>query len=151
MSMRMSMLFLTDSFLSLSVLGQLSEAHWLWFRRSSSGGVGGILVPRIIPPAHFRGRNSTACTHHITEDMFSPPQPNDQDNNHNYQCHNYKSANDPSYNPSSTTTTSWGGTGVGHGGGVSTTYKEEHVTSFVLYTLNCHHMHYSLVGLGVSV
>ena len=46
----------TDSFLSLSVLGQLSEAHWLWFRGSSSGGSGGgILVPRIIPPAHFRG------------------------------------------------------------------------------------------------
>ena len=73
----------------------------------------------------------------------SPPQTNDQDNNHNYQCHCYKGANDPSYNPSSTTT-SWGE-------GVSTIYKEEHVMSFVLYTLNCHHMHYSLVGLGVSV
>ena len=50
------MLSLTDSFLSLSVLGQLSEAHWLCFRRSSSGsGGGGILVPRIVSPAHFRG------------------------------------------------------------------------------------------------
>ena len=61
---------LTDSFLSLSVLDQLGEAHWLWFRRSSGGGGGGILVPGIVPPAHFRGRDSTACTHHITEDMF---------------------------------------------------------------------------------
>ena len=50
-SLRMSMLFLTNSFLSLSVLGQLGEAHWLWFRRSSgSSGGGGILVPRIVPP-----------------------------------------------------------------------------------------------------
>ena len=50
-SLRMSMLFLTDSFLSLSILGQLSEAHWLWFRSSSSGsGGGGILVPGIVPP-----------------------------------------------------------------------------------------------------
>ena len=46
----MSMLSLTDSFLSLSILGQLGEAHWLWFRSSSSGSGGGILVPRIIPP-----------------------------------------------------------------------------------------------------
>ena len=58
---------LTDSFLSLSVLGQLGEAHWLWFRRRSSGGGGGILVSGIVPPAHFRGRDSTACTHLITK------------------------------------------------------------------------------------
>ena len=47
----MSMLFLTDIFLSFSVLGQLGEAHWLWFRRSSgSSGGGGILVPGIVSP-----------------------------------------------------------------------------------------------------
>ena len=54
MNIVMSMLFLTNSFLSLSVLGQLGEAHWLWFRRNSSGssggGGGGILVPRIVSP-----------------------------------------------------------------------------------------------------
>ena len=110
----MSVLSLTNSFLSLSVLGQLGEAHWLWFRRSSSSGSsgsGGILVPRIVPPAHFRGRNSTACTYHTTEDKFLPPQPNGNDNNHNYQCHCYKGTNDPSYNRSSTTTTGGGGPG----------------------------------------
>ena len=130
-SLRMSMLFLTDIFLSLSVLGQLGEAHWLWFRRSSSGSGSsgaGILVPRIVPPAHFRGRDSTVCTYHTTEDKFLPPQPNDQDNNHNYQCHCYKSTNDPSCNPPSTTTTGGGGPGS------STIYIKERTFVICMYS-----------------
>ena len=49
----------------------------------------------------------TSGMYHSVQDMFSPPQPNDQDNNHNYQCHYYKSANDPSCDRSTVATARW--------------------------------------------
>ena len=114
-------------------------------KRIGCGGLGGgapvvVAVVAYLSRGEYRLHNSEGGivlpAHGILHKMCSsPPQPNSQDNNHNYQCNCYKSTNDPSCNCSSTTA---GGTGVGCGGGSRGVFLYEEGRKFVIsYALSC--------------